>query len=483
MKGAFSLAVAIRESGHLAARLDPLGTPPPGDRELLPETHGVRLEELAELPGDLIGGPGARGASSALEAIESLRRIYCGATGYDYDHIQVVEERAWLRDAAEIGRFRVRLDAAAKRDLLRRLIEVETFEQFLHRTFPGQKRFSLEGTDMLVPMLDQVIRCQTARGNREVVMGMAHRGRLNVLAHVLGKPVTAILSEFAGRDVSPTGHGDVGWTGDVKYHLGARRPGKGTVVEVSITLVPNPSHLEYVDPVVVGMARAAQDVRATPGEPGQDWEAALAILIHGDAAFPGEGVVSETLNLCRLGGYQTGGTIHIIVNNQIGFTTLPGDARSTLYASDLAKGFEIPIVHVNADDPEACLTAARLACAYRDEFHKDFLIDLVGYRRWGHNEGDEPAFTQPRMVEAIRRHPTARQSWAEELIRQGIVTPDEVEEMTREVTRRLEEARREAEGGGLPPTALSMPQRGDWTGAGYPAERGEGGVTRRETRA
>jgi 2-oxoglutarate dehydrogenase E1 component len=299
---------------------------------------------------------------------------------------------------------------------------------------------------MLVLILDEAIRCQTYRGNREVIMGMAHRGRLNVLAHVLGKPYAAILAEFERAGQRPTAAasdtGDTGWTGDVKYHLGARR--RGAVVQVSITLAPNPSHLEFVNPVVEGMARAAQDRTGAPGSPAQDLEAALAVLIHGDAAFPGEGVVAETLNLSRLAGYQTGGTIHIIVNNQIGFTTEPSEGRSTLYAGDLAKGFEIPIVHVNADDPEACLTIARLACAYRDKFHKDFLIDLVGYRRWGHNEGDEPAFTQPRLYERIRSHPTVRELWARELERQGIVTRAEVEAMTRAAVARLEEARLQA---------------------------------------
>jgi 2-oxoglutarate dehydrogenase E1 component len=445
--GATSLANAIREYGHLASRLDPLGSDPPGDRELSPETHRIHEADLASLPSSVVGGPASRGSANALEAIHRLRQIYCGTTGYDYDAVQIAEERAWLRDAAEIGRFRMRMTNEAKRELLQRLTEVEAFEQFLHRTFPGQKRFSIEGVDALVPLLDQVIRCQTQRGNREVLLAMAHRGRLNVLAHVLSKPYRAIIAEFerpGARPAAATSDAmDEGWMGDVKYHLGARRSGQGQVVEVAITLAPNPSHLEFIDPVVEGMARAAQDRHVAAGPPIQEVEAALPILIHGDAAFPGEGVVAETLNLSRLAGYQTGGTIHIIVNNQIGFTTLPGDARSTLYASDLAKGFEIPIVHVNADDPEACLAAARLACAYRDTFHKDFLIDVVGYRRWGHNEGDEPQFTQPEMYEAVRTHPTVRLLWAAELIQQEVVTPEEVEEMYRQVMERLDAAARE----------------------------------------
>src|SRR5205823_1896434 len=297
-------------------------------------------------------------------------------------------------------------------------------------------------------MLDEAIRCQTHRGNREVLIGMAHRGRLNVLTHVLEKPYPVILEEFERAEQRPSPAasemGNRGWTGDVKYHLGAHWPSRGSVVQVSITLVPNPSHLEFVNPVVEGMARAAQDQCDQPGPPRQDLEAALAILIHGDAAFPGEGVVAETLNLSRLVGYQTGGTIHIILNNQVGFTTEPSEGRSTLYAGDLAKGFEIPIVHVNADDPEACLAVARLACAYRDKFHKDFLIDLVSYRRWGHNEVDEPAFTQPRMYELVRKLPTVRELWARELEEQGLISPAEVEATLRAAFDRLEEARRQA---------------------------------------
>ena len=244
-----------------------------------------------------MGGPVERGARNALEAIHALRRIYCDTTGYDYDHIHDAEERVWLRDAAETGRFRPRMVASAKRRLLERPTQVEAFEQFLHRTFPGQKRFSIEGADMLITMLDDAIRCQTVRGNREVLMGMAHRGRLNVLAHMLEKPYRAILAEFERADPrpspSPSETGDRGWTGDVKYHLGARWPGLDPVVRVAITLAPNPSHLEFVNPVVEGMARAAQDRRDQPGPPRQDLEAALPILIHGDAAFPGEGVVAE----------------------------------------------------------------------------------------------------------------------------------------------------------------------------------------------
>ncbi|MDB5076091.1 MAG: 2-oxoglutarate dehydrogenase, subunit, partial [Chloroflexi bacterium] len=439
------LARTIRSRGHLAARLDPLGNEPPGDPSLDLEGSGVEPKDLVELPPTVIKGPVSLTAKNAGDVIAALRDVYCGTTGYDYAHIQDAAERTWIRDAIESGRFRQCMDAQSKRHVLERLTDVEAFEAFLHRALPGQKRFSIEGTDMLVPMLDAVIRSAAVGGTRDVVMGMAHRGRLNVLAHVLGKPYAQIFSEFHRATTSPTmapseHFAHYGWTGDVKYHLGAQTTmTAGEAVPVRITLAPNPSHLEFVNPVIEGMARALQDRRDAPGIPAQDTSSALAILIHGDAAFPGEGVVAETLNLSQLAGYTTGGTINIIANNQLGFTTGPADARSTLYASDLAKGFEIPIVHVNADDPEACVAAAFLAYAYRERFHKDFLIDLVGYRRWGHNEGDEPAFTQPLIYEQVRRHPSVRAIWAQALDRDGIVPLAESNEMLRTAVVRLQE--------------------------------------------
>ena len=457
---AANLSEAIRERGHLNAHVDPLGSSPPGDPQLQLETHGITEEDLKRLPASVVGGPAALGADNTWEAIERLQSIYCGGTGYDYEHVHNPEERAWLREAAEKRRFRGRMSPASRRQLLDRLTQIEAFEQFLHRAFPAQKRFSIQGADMLVPLLDEAIHCQTRRGNREVLIGMAHRGRLAVLAHVLQKPFAAIIAQFEHKSGAgghaPTEHIEEGWTGDVKYHLGAQLGASETqndskFLQVSITLTPNPSHLEFVNPVVEGMARAAQDRRNRPGPPTQDLEAALAVLIHGDAAFPGEGIVAETLNLSRLSGYQTGGTIHIIVNNQIGFTTNPSDGRSTLYASDLARGFEIPIVHVNADDPEACLAAARLACAYRDQFHKDFLIDLIGYRRWGHNEGDEPSFTQPSMYEVIRARPSIRAIWAKKLEEADELSAGEANGRLKSALREMEEARRQAVEDDSPP--------------------------------
>lgn len=441
------LAKAIRQYGHLAARLDPLGSPPPGDPALDLRTYGLTPAMLLTLPAEIVGGPAAAGAANAWEALERLRAIYCGTTGYEFDHLTAAEERAWLTEAVESQRFWPPHDPVDEILLLDHLTRVEVFEQFLHRSFPGQKRFSLEGTDMLVPVLEEIICRAAAQGTRQVFIGMAHRGRLNVLAHVLGKPYSQILAEFAGHtatpeEVAPTEGRDHGWTGDVKYHLGARATYLGEcLVGATVTLAPNPSHLCAIDPVVVGMARAAMARRAQPGAPSLDPQQALTIVVHGDAAFPGQGVVAETFNLSRVPGYWTGGTVHIIVNNQLGFTTEPEEGRSTLYASDLAKGFEVPIVHVNADDPIACLAAARLAVAYRQRFQKDFLIDLIGYRRWGHNEADDPTFTQPRLYAVIEKHPTVRQLWAERLIAEGKVRPEQVEAMVRAVWSELEQVR------------------------------------------
>ncbi len=455
--GAARLARLTREYGHLAARVDPLGSPPPGDPELELSYHGLTEDDLSRLPASVVGGPLAQGAANALEAFRKLRETYSGSTGYDFDQVQVAEERDWLRDAVEGRRYALDPDEERDRALLERLTEVETFERYLHRAFPGQKWFSLEGLDVLVPMLDEIVERAAEADTREVVIGIAHRGRLNVLAHILGQPYEEILGEFThttarSKGTSASDSSWEGWTGDVKYHLGAKRVLSAAGERVMpITLAPNPSHLEFVDPVVEGRARAAQEDRGRPGPPRQDELASLAILIHGDAAFPGQGVVAETLNLSGLDGYRTGGTIHVIANNQLGFTTGPEEGRSTLYAGDLAKGFEIPAVHVNADDPYACLMAARLAHAYRERFQKDFLIDLIGYRRYGHNESDEPSFTQPRMYAAIAQHPTVREQLARDLAERGTVSADEAEAMVRQVTERLREAQKRATPGGPPP--------------------------------
>jgi 2-oxoglutarate dehydrogenase E1 component len=421
--GAANLAESIRRYGHLAARIDPLGSTPPGDPTLSPRAHGITDDDLKGLPASLVGGPASESSASAYEAIEKLRRVYCSTTGFDYAHVFVPEERQWLRQAAESGRFLPPLDRGAVRALIDRITQVEIFERFLHRTFPGKTRFSVEGLDMLVPILDEIICGAADRGVRHSIIGMAHRGRLNVLAHVLQKPYNQILAEFKDP-VGATRRINQGWMGDVKYHAGARtaRP-RG---QMHVSMPPNPSHLEFVDPVVVGMARAAGTVVDAPGAPRFDGTRTLPILIHGDSAFPGQGIVAETLNLSRLRGYDTDGTLHIIANNQVGFTASPAESYSTSYASGLARGFKIPIVHVNADDPVACVEAARLAWEYRARFRRDFLIDLVGYRRHGHNEGDEPAFTQPLMYKKVAAHPTVRELFGAAMVQQGTITQDEL---------------------------------------------------------
>jgi 2-oxoglutarate dehydrogenase E1 component len=330
-----------------------------------------------------------------------------------------------------------------KKAILRRLTEVDGLERYLGRAFVGYKRFSIEGTDALVPVLDVAIDRAADAGAREVAISMAHRGRINVLAHILGKPYATIFEEFEGKHADTNAESE---TGDVKYHLGfsgTRTTASGK--EVDVALVPNPSHLEVVNPVLVGIARAHQRVegdRAT-----RDESAVVPICIHGDAAFPGEGVVPETLNLSSLRGYRVGGTLHIIVNNQVGFTTDPLDARSTHYASDLAKGFEIPIVHVNADDPDAYIAATRLGIAYRAKFAKDFLIDLVGYRRHGHNEGDEPTFTQPVLYAKVKNHPSPRLVAGERFTRENVVSQEEVAALDREIAAKLESSHGELKKG------------------------------------
>jgi len=468
----------VRELGHLTAHIDPLGSPPPGNPRLELGTHDLTTSDLEALPATVVRGPLAEGAKNALEALGRLRQAYSGSVGYEDGHIQNPEERAWLQDAAESREFFQNFTPEDKRAVLKRLSEVEGLEKFLHTTFVGAKRFSIEGVDALVPMLDRIVHEASVVHTHEVVMGMAHRGRLNVLAHVLGKPYTDILQEFKSSkqddSASVAGGSQQGYFGDVIYHGGARLDFRDNgVEEMPITLTPNPSHLEFVDPVVEGRARAAQDSRSEPGKPVQDPKASLAIMIHGDAAFPGQGVVAETLNMSQLPGYSVGGTIHIITNNQIGFTTLARDSRSTLYASDLAKGFEIPIVHVNADDAEACIAVARMAFTYREKFGKDFLIDLVGYRRWGHNEGEEPAYTQPRMYEGIRSHPTAREVWAKELERQGVATRDEAQALVTEVAQKMTDARTQPTGKGLAkglPTPENLAEVAKQTRTAVPAD-------------
>jgi 2-oxoglutarate dehydrogenase E1 component len=433
-----NLARAIRRSGHRAAQLDPLGSEPPGDPQLDPKAHGLSEADLAAMPAEIVGGPVAQGAGNAAEAIVRLRQRYCGTIGYDFEHVLDPEERAWLQRAAESNEIVSPLGADEKRDLLEMLTNVEAYEKFIHRAFFGAKRFSVEGNDMLVPMIDDAIRHAAIDNTPNVMIGMAHRGRLNTLVHILGKSYEQSIAQFSGKGLFHDA--DAGWTGDVKYHLGwDREPGE---LGVRVRMASNPSHLEFVNPVVAGMTRAVQERRDKPGPPDFDHSRGMPILVHGDAAFPGEGVVAESLNLSLIPGYTVGGTLHIIANNQIGYTTETWQSRSTMYPSDMARGFEIPIIHVNADDPEACMMAMRIAYAYRQQFQKDFLIDLVGYRRWGHNEGDEPAFTQPRLYAQISKHPTVREIWAKTLDEQNVVPLAESEELDKSAMAHLAEIKK-----------------------------------------
>ena len=421
---AAELVDAIRSYGHMAVPLDPLGTEPEGTPELTAEFHGLREEDLQRIPGIALGAS----EGSAADVVTRLRELYSSKIGFEISHVGKAEEREWLRLEIERGRLHEPLTAEEKKTLLERLTRVDGLERFLGRAYQGYKRFSIEGTDVLVPMLDVAIESAAEHGAREVDVAMAHRGRINVLTHTLGKPYATIFEEFEGKHAATNA---VSETGDVKYHLGA----VGTRVtasgkEMEVVLIPNPSHLEMVNPVLEGVARARQVLAGSgQGETGSvtpDASAVVPICVHGDAAFPGEGVVAETFNLSGLKGYTTGGTLHIIVNNQVGFTTDPIDARSTRYASDLAKGFEVPIVHVNADDAESCVRVVQLGIEYRAKFGKDFLIDLVGYRRHGHNETDEPAFTQPTLYKKIKSHPSPREVWGNRLVSEGVVTAEEV---------------------------------------------------------
>src|SRR5581483_1503188 len=380
---AMALVKAYRMHGHLAARLDPLGSEPVGDPALDPERLIPKLTpELQErIPASLLRlyVP----AETLADALPRLRETYCGTIAYEIEHISDHERRVWLRQAIESGRYRAPLSSHEKRLLLERLSEVEGLERYLRRAFLGQKQFSLEGLDVLVPMLDIAIELAAEAGAQRIVIGMAHRGRLNVLSHTVGQPYEAILREFEGERAFEAVVADPeGGSGDVKYHLGAEGVRRTASGDVAVSLAANPSHLEAVDPVVEGRTRAQQTDRSSGGGL-HDPSVAMPVLIHGDASFAGQGVVAETLNLEGLAGYSTGGTLHLIANNQIGFTTDPAEGRSTRYSSDLAKGFDIPIVHVNADDPEAAVAAIRLADAFRRRFGHDVLVDLVGYRRFG----------------------------------------------------------------------------------------------------
>jgi len=444
---------AYRVRGHFEADLDPLGIAPKRSHpELDPGYYGFAREDLGRefSVSRLFGMP----ALTLRGILSTLREAYCGTVGVEYMHIQDPVQRRWIQERIEDKRHHQPLSLDTKRAILTKLYAAETFEVFLHTKFVGHKRFSLEGAEALIPLLDTLIEHGATQGIEEVVIGMPHRGRLNVLANILGKSYEMIFSEFEGN-VDPS---LMMGTGDVKYHLGfsddqVARNGK----TVHLTLTANPSHLEAVDPVVEGRVRAKQD-RTHDSERMR----VVPLLIHGNAAFAGQGVVAETLNLSRLRGYSTGGTIHVIVNNQIGFTTDPEDAHSGPYPSDVAKAAQAPIFHVNGDDPEAVVRVARLAVEYRQTFKQDVVIDMFCYRRHGHNEGDEPSFTQPRMYRAIKGHPHVTWLYRERLLDRGELSGDEVATIERTFRERLQNALDTVKGN--PPIVRPDTLRGAWQG-------------------
>ncbi|WP_448586026.1 2-oxoglutarate dehydrogenase E1 component [Thermaurantiacus sp.] len=433
---AVMLIRTYRVRGHLAANLDPLGLEtrdlPP---DLTPEFHGLTDPDRVVFLGGIFGGIET---IRVRELVQLLRRNYCGNVGLEYMHINDVEERRFLQEKFEGRHAEIHFTPLGKKAILRKLIEAEQFEKFLAKKYVGTKRFGLEGGEAAIPALESIIKVGGALGVTEIVIGMAHRGRLNVLANVMAKPFQTIFHEFSGGSAHED---DVGGSGDVKYHLGTSTDRAFDGNRVHLSLTPNPSHLEAVNPVVLGKARAVQDFIANRnGGPRDDrvQDAVLPVLLHGDAAFAGQGIVAECLSFSGVPGYSSGGALHFIINNQVGFTTAPAFARSSPYPSDQAKIVQAPIFHVNGDDPEAVTFCTKVATEFRQRFNRDVVIDMWCYRRFGHNEADEPAFTQPLMYERIRNHPTVAEIYAERLIGEGLVTREEVEAMTASFVATLE---------------------------------------------
>ncbi|ABY38780.1 oxoglutarate dehydrogenase (succinyl-transferring), E1 component [Brucella suis] len=430
---------AYRMRGHLHANLDPLGlAEKPNDyNELEPENYGFTPADYNRkiFIDNVLGLEYA----TVPEMLDILKRTYCGAIGVEFMHISDPAEKAWIQERIEGPDKKVAFTPEGKKAILSKLIEAEGFEQFIDVKYKGTKRFGLDGGESLIPALEQIVKRGGQMGLKEVVLGMAHRGRLNVLSQVMGKPHRAIFHEFKGGSYTPD---DVEGSGDVKYHLGASSDREFDGNKVHLSLTANPSHLEIVNPVVMGKARAKQDllVGRTRDDmvPLSERPKVLPLLLHGDAAFAGQGVVAECLGLSGLKGHRVAGTLHFIINNQIGFTTNPAFSRSSPYPSDVAKMIEAPIFHVNGDDPEAVVFAAKVATEFRMTFHKPVVIDMFCYRRFGHNEGDEPSFTQPLMYKAIRAHKTTVQLYGEKLIAEGLVTQDDIDRMKADWRQKLE---------------------------------------------
>ena len=462
---ALMLIRAFRVRGHLEAKLDPLGLQTPRHHpELDPATYGFEPKDYdrAIFIDNMLG----RETATLREILAVLQESYCGSIGIEFMHIQDTAQKAWLQRRIEGVAWRQGIDQASKKQLLQELTEAEAFESFCQKRYVGTKRFGLEGGESTIPALHAMIRTGVHAGVREVVIGMAHRGRLNTLVNVVRKPFTAVFSEFGGASSKPD---DVQGSGDVKYHLGTSTDLEIEGRRVHLSLQPNPSHLEVVDPVVVGKVRARQDEAGdTNGR-----HTVMGILLHGDAAFAGQGIVYETLAMSQLIGYRTGGTLHVITNNQIGFTTVPAHAYSGLYCTDVAKSVQSPILHVNGDDPEAVLFAARLATEFRQEFSCDVVLDIVCYRRHGHNESDEPAFTQPIMYRAIGELKTTRTRYAEALVAEGVLTEAEAKQVWDDFVAKLEECFQAAKS--------YRPNKADWLeGKWTGLNRGEEDETRSE---
>ena len=459
---------AYRVRGHLEANLDPLGLKPIDPHpELDPKSYGFTEADM-DRPIFIDGVLGLETAS-LNQILEAVRETYCGTIGVEFMHMQDPAQKAWIQERIESRHNQTEFSENGKRAILDRLTAAEVFEQFLDKKYTGTKRFGLDGGEAMIPALEQILKRGGQLGLKEVVVGMPHRGRLNVLANFMGKSYTAIFSEFKGGASNPD---DVGGSGDVKYHLGSSSDREFDGNSIHLSLTANPSHLEAVDPVVVGKVRAKQAQRND-----SDRTQVMALLMHGDAAFSGQGLVPETLDLSELKGYRIGGTIHFIVNNQIGFTTNPINSRSGPYCSEVAKIIQAPIFHVNGDDPEAVVHVARIATEFRQTFKKDVIIDMFCYRRFGHNEGDEPAFTQPLMYKKIATHPTTRQLYAEQLTREGVLTAEDGDKVTAGFQAQLE-ADFEAANSYKPNKADWLD--GAWSGLdaarGYDARRGNTAV-------
>ncbi|MBX3491282.1 2-oxoglutarate dehydrogenase E1 component [Parvibaculum sp.] len=437
---------AYRMRGHLHADLDPLALEPRGDHEELhPSTYGFGPQDYDRkiFIDNVLGLEFA----TINQMLEILRRTYCQTLGVEFMHISDPTEKAWIQERIEGPDKEISFTREGKRAIFNKLVEAEGFEKFLDVKYTGTKRFGLDGSESMIPALEQIIKRGGALGVRDIALGMAHRGRLNVLAQVMGKPHRAIFHEFKGGSFAPD---DVEGSGDVKYHLGASSDREFDGNRVHLSLAANPSHLEIVDPVVLGKVRAKQDQLGDTVERSK----VLPLLIHGDAAFAGQGVVAECLGLSGLKGHRTGGSLHFIINNQIGFTTNPRYARTSPYPSDLAKMVEAPVFHVNGDDPEAVTFAAKIAIEFRQKFHKPVVIDMFCYRRFGHNEGDEPAFTQPIMYKKIRQHPTSLEIYGKKLVAEGVLAESEVEEAKAAWRARLE--------GEFESAQTYKPNKADW---------------------